>query len=641
MRPAFGLPKRSRTGRITATRHELIRFITQLKRSSGLSMSTSNSGGVKQILPRNASIAHLAVLAILASVMLVGLFAAPAFATTSTFASKTDIAPTPLTTCTANGSSNCYAPGTTVTFEYDLTRCSTTACGTGTYTTLDYWLFALVTVLPPGETYVSTVSTTPAATTTSAPTSCPSGGSLTVDTQPLICPSGYTYVQWNYSPAVFITSTSTPQVQVVYQASVGLPGAGTLEDTTTTIYNTQTTSSPTPTAANGNTPESDWVFVQGSPSITTALSSSSVTVGTAVTDTATLAGGFTPMTGSITYNVYTNSACTTAVPAGTGAGDYNPDVVTVSGSDGVQTTSTPFTGLASTGNYWWQAVYTPDANNIGAMSACTSEPLTVSKATTSLSTSLASSSITVGASTTDTATLSGGSSPTGTVTFNVYSGTTCTTLTTSFTGSTLSGSPLTSTATISGLSVGSYEVQAVYAGDSNNAGSTSSCGSEPLTVIKATTSLTTSLTSSSITPGASTTDTATLSGGSSPTGTVTFNVYSGTTCTTLATSFSGTTLSGSPLKSTATISGLGVGSYEVQAVYAGDSNNAGSTSSCGSEPLTVSPVTVPEFPMGILVLVIPAFAIYLYVRGRERSLGARIQLTEAWIRSALQPAGGR
>jgi hypothetical protein len=227
------------------------------------------------------------------------------------------------------------------------------------------------------------------------------------------------------------------------------------------------------------------------------------------------------------------------------------------------------------------------------------------------------------------------------VTFNVYSGTTCTTLATSFSGTTLSGSPLKSTATISGLSVGSYEVQAVYAGDSNNAGSTSSCGSEPLAVGKVSTTLSTSLTSSSISVGASTTDSATLSGGSSPTGTVTFNVYSGTTCTTLVTSFSGTTLSGSPLKSTATISGLGVGSYEVQAVYAGDSNNAGSTSSCGSEPLTVSPVTVPEFPMGILVLVIPAFAIYLYVRGRERSLGARIQLTEAWIRSALQPAGGR
>jgi uncharacterized protein (DUF2141 family) len=141
--------------------------------------------------------------------------------------------------------------------------------------------------------------------------------------------------------------------------------------------------------------------------------------------------------------------------------------------------------------------------------------------------------------------------------------------------------------------------------------------------IPTTLSLTTLLASSTFIVGGSTTDAATLSGGVGATGTVTFYVYSGSSssvcagtpvATIVGSTFTGTT-------STATISGLGAGSYEVQAVYYGNSNNAGATNLCGTELLTVV-TTIPEFPMGFLVLAVPVFAICLYMRGKGRRLGA-------------------
>jgi hypothetical protein len=108
---------------------------------------------------------------------------------------------------------------------------------------------------------------------------------------------------------------------------------------------------------------------------------------------------------------------------------------------------------------------------------------TSSTATPSVSTSLSASSIVQGGSVTDTATITGGNNPTGTITFDVYSGST---------SSSCTGTPAyTQTVTLptasatfgSGLAAGPYEVQATYSGDANNAGPVSSpCGSEPLTV---------------------------------------------------------------------------------------------------------------------------------------------------------------
>src|SRR5205807_4221630 len=83
-------------------------------------------------------------------------------------------------------------------------------------------------------------------------------------------------------------------------------------------------------------------------------------VGTAVTDTATLAGGTTP-TGTITFNLFGPNDATCA-----GAAVFT-NAKTVAGNGNY--TSDPFTTTAG-GTYRWTALYSGDANNAPVASAC-------------------------------------------------------------------------------------------------------------------------------------------------------------------------------------------------------------------------------------------------------------------------------
>ena len=67
---------------------------------------------------------------------------------------------------------------------------------------------------------------------------------------------------------------------------------------------------------------------------------------------------------------------------------------------------------------------------------------------------------------------------------------------------------------------GSFGIEAYYPGDPNNGPATSPC--EPLTVVKASPKISTTLSSGSITSGGIAFDTATLSGAYNPTGNVSF-----------------------------------------------------------------------------------------------------------------------
>jgi hypothetical protein len=154
-----------------------------------------------------------------------------------------------------------------------------------------------------------------------------------------------------------------------------------------------------------------------------------------------------------------------------------------------------------------------------------------------------------------------GSSPSGTVDFKDG-------------GSSISGcgaQPVgsgTATCTTSSLSVGSHSVTAVYGGDTDNQGSTSS----PLTqTVQATTTtgLGSSLNPSTV--GQSVTLTATVTG-SSPTGTVDFKDGGSSISGCSARPVSGGSAS-------CTTSSLSVGGHTVTAVYGGDTDNQGSTSS--------------------------------------------------------------
>src|SRR6266540_1080886 len=103
-----------------------------------------------------------------------------------------------------------------------------------------------------------------------------------------------------------------------------------------------------------------------SPPITTLLSSSSVSIGTAVHDSATLSSATSDAGGTVTYTVYSDNSCTTSVASG---GTKTVTNGVVPDSDAVT--------FNSAGTYYWQAAYSGDANNGSATSDCTSEQMVV------------------------------------------------------------------------------------------------------------------------------------------------------------------------------------------------------------------------------------------------------------------------
>ncbi len=220
---------------------------------------------------------------------------------------------------------------------------------------------------------------------------------------------------------------------------------------------------------------------------------------------------------------------------------------------------------------------------------------TVECNTPDLSTKLSSSAILNTATVTDQATLSGqDSDDTGTVTYNVYSGSgssACTGTPVQHSTKTLSNGTIPASDAFT-LAAGSYEVQAVYSGDSENDDAMSPCGSEPLSVQNQP-AVTTALSASSLTlPANTVTDQATLSGATNDAGgSVTYNLYTGTgnaACVpaNLVQHNSKTVVNGkAPVSDSFTV---GVGHFEAQAVYSGDAKNKGAMSACGSEPLAVN-----------------------------------------------------
>jgi hypothetical protein len=317
----------------------------------------------------------------------------------------------------------------------------------------------------------------------------------------------------------------------------------------------------------------------------------SVPAGTTVYDTATVQD---PTGYYVTFNLYsTSKACpshdssygnTAASAAGYLAGlglvtpqSDTPAEIGKSGGNIVADPANNSEGLGTSDNFpplaagsYFLIAY----NNAGYIGPC--ETFTVVKAQPTIKTQTSSSSIAAPGSFTDTATVSGGASPTGSVTFNVYSGSTCSGTPAATNSSTLSSGSATSTPFT--LPVGSYEVQAVYSGDSNNLGATSACGTEPFTVTSPpppssppSSPPSASLSTTPTVNGLSATDIATVSGTSGmPTGTVTFTLYSGTSPGGTATGYSNTeTLSGGSATSTST-GALVAGSYYFVVTYSGN-----------------------------------------------------------------------
>jgi hypothetical protein len=264
--------------------------------------------------------------------------------------------------------------------------------------------------------------------------------------------------------------------------------------------------------------------------------------GANVTFTATVTGvgGATNPSGNVTFK-------DGATTLGTGA---------VSGSVATFSTSS-----LTAGSHSITAVYAGDTNYTTSTSSILTQVINAPIAT---STALGSSanSANEGVSITFTATVTGGAAPTGTVTFKDG-------VTTLGTGA-LNGSGVATFSTAT-LTPGSHSITAVYGGDGTHSGSTSSIVSQQ---IMGNTTISVGSNHLPAVFGQSITFTATITTSTgSATGTVTFKDGA----TTLGTG----TLAGN--SATFSTSALSVATHSITAVYAGDSNYNGSTSSALSQ----------------------------------------------------------
>jgi uncharacterized repeat protein (TIGR01451 family) len=196
-----------------------------------------------------------------------------------------------------------------------------------------------------------------------------------------------------------------------------------------------------------------------------------------LSDMATLSGGTSDATGTITFTLYDDDTCTHSV--GTAS-------ATVSGADGDQYVSSPAVVVAATGTYHWIASYvsgdtSKNANTITTCGAPNENPV-VNPRPTSLTTDAGGPFVLGGDGTvalSDTATLSGGTSGAGgTITFMLFSdsgcakqvGTDVTVAVNGADGKNYTSPPITVNA------AGTYYWVASYGSDPKNAASSSTCG---------------------------------------------------------------------------------------------------------------------------------------------------------------------
>src|SRR3954447_15161334 len=331
-------------------------------------------------------------------------------------------------------------------------------------------------------------------------------------------------------------------------------------------------------------------------------------------DVATIsaAGGHPAPTGTMTFFLCSPSQVTSGGCVSGGNQVGNPVQIS-SGSASSDKASGSL--LATVGKYCWRSEYNPDAvgskfYNAGSHTDNSDECFTVVKNSPTIVTTPDPKSVTLGTSSVtlkDSAVLSGGSSPTGTITFTlVYNGSTVDTETVSVSGNSTYATPTGYTLPTSGTVTGTYQWNATYSGDgNNNTVSENNDASEQVTVNKAAPSLvTTASPHGTVTLDSSgspkLTDSALLSGGYNPTGTMTFTLkYNGSTVyTDHVTVGSGngtyTTAAGdNPGGYTLPSSGTVTGSYVWTASYGGDGNNntASDPGTSALEQVTVNPAS--------------------------------------------------
>jgi hypothetical protein len=217
-----------------------------------------------------------------------------------------------------------------------------------------------------------------------------------------------------------------------------------------------------------------------SPTLATTPNPVSGTVGDTLNDTAVLSGGNSP-TGSITFKLYPPADATCS-------GDpVFSQQVTVNGNGSYNTTTGHVADQA--GTWRWTADYSGDGNNNSASSGCQEELVTIDPASPTLATTPNPQTGTVGDTLNDTAVLSGGFNPTGSITFKLYPPA----------DATCSGDPVFSQqVTVNGNGsyntttghvadqAGTWRWTAYYSGDVNNNSASSGCTEELVLIEKPT-----------------------------------------------------------------------------------------------------------------------------------------------------------
>ncbi len=452
-----------------------------------------------------------------------------------------------------------------------------------------------------------TITTTPSPTTVTLTSTAPAALTDTADLEGGYYPTGTITFTLTYNSAVVYTDHVTVNGDNTYTTAQGDHAGGyTLPTTGTVVGAYQWAAVYSGDTNNGTAQDQGGTAEQvtvspASPTIITTASSAVTLCTTAATlsDSATVSGGYSP-TGTVTFNLYANSA-------GTGTPLFT-DTEPLSGGGA---TSASYTATG-TGTDYWVATYNGDNNNVSVSSGLAAEQVTVGPATPLINTTVSASSVVVGGPISDSATVSGGYSPTGTVTFNLYANS-AGTGTPLFTDTEpLSGGGATS-ASYTATGTGTDYWVATYNGDNNNVSVSSGLAAEQVTVGPATPLINTTVSASSVVVGGPISDSATVSGGYSPTGTVTFNLYAnsagtGTPLFTDTEPLSGGTATSASYTATATATDYWV------ATYNGNSNNASVGSGAALEPVVVGPaspkivttassaVTLPAGPPGTVTL---------------------------------------
>ena len=324
------------------------------------------------------------------------------------------------------------------------------------------------------------------------------------------------------------------------------------------------------------------------PSIETQVSGTSIVIGSgaSVHDTATVSGSKGDPTGTIDFflcgptgapaDCTSGGADAGAGKALTGNGDGSSDAV----SNDVSPTATGF--------YCFRAEYNPAEGSKYLATehvSSTNECFQVVKASPSIVT-FETQSVSAGNPISDSATLSGGFNPTGSITFRAYGpdDATCAGAAV-FTSApfAVNGNGTYGAASFTPAVAGVYRWIASYSGDANNNAVTGVCNDtgENDTVNKVQPTISTSG-DETVIIGGDIHDSALLEGGVSPTGSITFNLYGpdDATCSGAVAFTTTVTVNGNGTYGPVTFTPTAVGTYRWVASYSGDGNNLAATGAC-------------------------------------------------------------